>query len=99
MHWGAENQVDLHNNQMTQAKLYEEAGADLIVGAHPHILQKIDYINDTPIAFSLGNYWFNSKTLDTGLLEVQISTAGVEIVKLIPCVQSTGVVKLLAGIE
>lgn len=70
IHWGTENTDELHWAQTDQAPKIVDAGADLVIGDHPHCLQNIDYIGDTPIIYSLGNFWFNSKTLDTGMFKV-----------------------------
>ncbi len=60
IHWGTENKEEIDWWQEKQAPEIVGAGADLIIGAHPHILQKIDYINGVPVVYSLGNYLFNS---------------------------------------
>ncbi len=89
IHWGTENEEIPDWAQDKMAPKLAEAGADLIIGDHPHILQKIGYIGSTPIIYSLGNYWFNSKTLDTGLLEVTLDTEGhTNTVRFIPAIQS-----------
>ena len=36
-----------------------DAGADVIVGAHPHVTQNIEWYKDKPIFYSLGNFVFN----------------------------------------
>lgn len=93
IHWGTELEVAPDWAQLELAPKLQAAGANLIIGDHPHILQKIDYIGDTPLIYSLGNYWFNSKELDTGLFEVVLSTSengldGVKSVRFIPAIQS-----------
>ena len=72
VHWGTEYTYDLLDSQIEEAKEYSDAGADLIIGAHSHVVQKIDFEGDTPIFYSLGNYWFNEKKLFTVLLEVHL---------------------------
>ena|GEM_PF-203326 len=72
IHWGTENTDKLHWAQESQAPAIVSAGADLVIGDHPHCLQPIEYIDGVPVFYSLGNYWFNSKTLDTCLVEVRI---------------------------
>ena len=74
VHWGSENTDLVEASQRELAKKYVESGVDLIVGDHSHCLQGIDYIEDVPVFYSLGNYWFNSKTVDTGIAEVVLST-------------------------
>jgi poly-gamma-glutamate synthesis protein (capsule biosynthesis protein) len=51
-------------------------------------LQKLDSVSGVPVAYSLGNYWFNSKTIDTCLIEVGINKEGLEYFKFVPCRQT-----------
>lgn len=88
VHWGSEMKDTLQWAQTDQARKMTEAGADLIVGAHPHCLQGIEYINDTPVVYSLGNFWFNSKTQDTGILKAVIDKNGLKTLEFIPAIQS-----------
>ena len=37
----------------------------MVIGAHPHVLQGIEYYNGKPILYSLGNFWFDSYDIDT----------------------------------
>lgn len=69
-HWGTEYSTKLESVQVSTAKEYIDAGADVIIGAHTHCLQGFEFYNNTPIVYSLGNYWFNDKTLDTMLITV-----------------------------
>jgi len=93
VHWGSENTDLVDSSQRDLAKKYVESGADLIIGDHSHCLQGIDYIDDVPVFYSLGNYWFNSKTVDTGIAEIVINSADLETqnhiksVKFIPAIQ------------
>ena len=87
IHWGTENTDVLDWAQPYQADLISKAGADLIVGAHPHCLQGLDSMNGVPVIYSLGNYWFNSKPLDTALLKVVVEKEGVESVQILPARQ------------
>ena len=88
IHWGTELEVAPDWAQLDLAPKLANAGADVIIGDHPHILQKLDYIGDVPIIYSLGNYWFNSKELDTGMLQTTFDTAGnLMSVQFIPAIQ------------
>lgn len=69
-HWGTEYSTVLEQVQIDTAHEYIDAGADIIIGAHTHCLQGFEYYKGVPIAYSLGNYWFNDKTLDTMLVTV-----------------------------
>lgn len=70
VHWGTEYSHELEEVQLTTGKEYLDAGADVIIGAHSHCLQGMEYYGDKPIIYSLGNFWFNSRTLDTMLLQL-----------------------------
>jgi poly-gamma-glutamate synthesis protein (capsule biosynthesis protein) len=60
----------------TQKSIADElflAGADVIVGAHPHILQGTSLSNNKLIAYSLGNFsWYANYALSGALLTVKI---------------------------
>lgn len=74
VHWGSENTDLVEGSQRDLANKYVASGADLIIGDHSHCLQGIDYIGDVPVFYSMSNYWFNSKTVDTGIAEIVILT-------------------------
>ena len=88
VHWGTESTDLVEKRQRDLARAYVDAGADLIIGAHPHVLQGIDYVDDVPVFYSLGNFWFNSRTLDTCIVRATLDgdckLSGVE---FIPCIQ------------
>ncbi len=94
-HWGTEYSYELEEAETTGAKAYIDAGADIVIGAHTHFLQGMEYYKGKPIIYSLGNFWFNEKTLDTMLLKVHIygkddtssGTAEQVEVQVIPAVQ------------
>lgn len=88
VHWGTEYSTKLEDAQKTQAKDYINAGADVIVGAHTHCLQGVGSYKGKPIFYSLGNYWFNEKTLYTTLLQLTIKENGKIRARMIPCRQS-----------
>lgn len=91
VHWGTEYSYELEDVQLTTGKEYLDAGADAVIGAHPHCLQGMEYYNGKPIIYSLGNFWFNEKTLDTMLLQLHFSgdddSQQLEL-KVIPAIQS-----------
>jgi poly-gamma-glutamate synthesis protein (capsule biosynthesis protein) len=71
VHWGDEY-VLVHNKaQETLAQTLAEAGVDLVIGHHPHVVQDIDMVDGTPVIYSLGNFIFDqyfSADVKTGLL-------------------------------
>ena len=99
IHWGAENTVELDWAQRDQAVQLAEAGADLIIGDHPHCLQPIDYVGDVPVIYSLGNFWFNSKTVDTCLVKGVVNAEGLQTLQFVPALQSGCSTKMLYGAE
>ena len=99
IHWGTENVAELDWAQLKQAPELVDAGADLVIGDHPHCLQPIGVIQGVPVIYSLGNFWFNSKTLDTGMVEVVIDETGIVSYQFIPCLQSGCKTTLLQGAE
>lgn len=99
IHWGTENTDELHWAQEWQAPEIVKAGADLIVGDHPHCLQPIDYIDGVPVFYSLGNFWFNSKILDTGLLKVTYDETGKLRCRFLPAKQHDCRTDLMMGEE
>lgn len=72
VHWGTEYSTVLEDVQLTTGKEYLDAGADAIIGSHSHCLQGMEFYNGKPIVYSLGNFWFNSRSLDTMLLQLHI---------------------------
>jgi poly-gamma-glutamate synthesis protein (capsule biosynthesis protein) len=99
IHWGTENQTDIDWWQEKQAAEISDAGADLIIGCHPHILQKVGYVNDTPVVYSLGNYLFNSKTLDTCMIYTTIYGDGTAELRFVPAIQSGCTLNVATGDE
>lgn len=97
IHWGTENVAEPDWAQLDQAPKLAQAGADLIIGDHPHCLQGITYFEDTPVIYSLGNFWFNSKTVDTGMVQVTIDREGLKSFRFVPAVQSDCRVDLAYG--
>ncbi len=91
VHWGVERVEIPEEYQRTLAKGYIDAGADLVVGAHPHILQGFEYYKGVPICYSLGNYLFGNRTGETVLLNALFDENGELSVQLIPCERVDGV--------
>lgn len=91
MHWGIEGATYLEEYQMEVGDGLIDAGADAVIGDHTHCLQGIDFHNGKPIVYSLGNYWFNGKTMDTMLAELHITGTREDYevsLRLVPAVQS-----------
>ncbi len=66
MHWGVEYQLNPNNTQKEQAKFLADLGVDIIIGNHPHCIQPIEWIDDTLVIYSLGNFISNQGILSLG---------------------------------
>ena len=69
MHWGSEGKSTPNEKQHLLSEGAAEAGADLVIGGHPHVLQSIGRVGSVPVVYSLGNYLFHSGTYDTGVIQ------------------------------
>ncbi len=101
IHWGTESTDQPDAYQLDQAPRLAEAGADLIVGHHPHVLQGIDWIGDTPVAYSIGNFLFSSFPLDSCLLTATLNpaTRTLQTLRLIPARQQNSRANYLQDTE
>jgi poly-gamma-glutamate synthesis protein (capsule biosynthesis protein) len=59
VHWGNEYKAIESENQRVWGRLMVDAGADLVVGHHPHVVQPIEVYKGVPIVYSLGNFVFD----------------------------------------
>lgn len=70
-HWGEEYKLIRNENQLAYAKKYAKMGADLIIGAHPHVIQNIDTLEidnrKIEVAYSIGNAVSNMSATNTQL--------------------------------
>lgn len=96
VHWGTEGTNNYGSDQVTLGQQFIDAGADVIIGGHTHCLQGFEYYKGKPIIYSLGNFWFNDKKLDTGLSQVVIHTDTNEIdFRFLPCIQQGCITSLV----
>jgi len=73
------------------AYAFIDAGADAIVGGHPHCLQGIEYYNDVPIFYSMSNFSFSSKVKNSCVLNLRVSIDGIQSARYLPCKESNGI--------
>jgi len=59
MHWGWEYEPGPSARQRELARRMLDAGADAVVGSHPHVTQGAEYYRGKPIVYSLGNFVFD----------------------------------------
>jgi poly-gamma-glutamate capsule biosynthesis protein CapA/YwtB (metallophosphatase superfamily) len=79
-HWGIEKAPFETADQRTLAQTAAAAGAHLVIGAHPHVLQPMRREGAAVVAYSLGNFVFgaaSSDTTSTGILEADLTADGV----------------------
>jgi poly-gamma-glutamate synthesis protein (capsule biosynthesis protein) len=88
-HWGVERATTEDGRQRAMAATALAAGADAVIGAHPHVLQPIRTESRRLVAYSLGNFVFGAAspgTASTGILRLKLSARGVEGHRLAPAV-------------
>lgn len=56
MHWGWENERTANPRQRQLAKLMIDAGADAVIGGHPHVTQDVSVYKGRPMIYSVGNF-------------------------------------------
>ncbi len=59
-HWGVSGQQEVCQYQTALGRLAIDAGADLVVGSHPHVVQAVEMYKGKTIFYSLGNFIFGS---------------------------------------
>jgi poly-gamma-glutamate capsule biosynthesis protein CapA/YwtB (metallophosphatase superfamily) len=92
IHWGAEYQQDASDRQKVLAQQFADAGAALVVGTHPHVLQPVKWIQTargkTLVLYSLGNALFDqvglADTRQSALVVVTLEAEGVKSARAIP---------------
>lgn len=70
MHWGDEYSHTPSNEQRKIANYLSSLGVDIIIGHHPHVVQPIEFIDDTVVIYSLGNFLSAQRGIEklTGLM-------------------------------
>lgn len=89
VHWGTEGKIHYGQDQTEIADLCVKAGADAVIGGHPHRLQGVEFIKNVPVAYSVGNFWFSTGKLYTTIAQIQIDGSGSLKLRMIPCIQDS----------
>jgi poly-gamma-glutamate synthesis protein (capsule biosynthesis protein) len=79
MHWGIERQFEPTGRQVQEARGLIDAGADVVLGHHPHVIEGIEFYGDGLIAYSLGNFVFSpgsDQGRDTYILDFTFAAEG-----------------------
>lgn len=90
VHWGVEYKDTPEEYQRTLAQQYIDAGADLVLGAHSHCLQGIEFYNGKPIFYGLGNFCFDATIERTLAVKVTVEADGSAVCTLVPAKASGG---------
>ncbi len=81
MHWGWERETQANDRQRQLARRMIDAGADVVVGTHPHVTQGVEYYRGKLIVYSLGNFVFDGfetpETTTGWLLSLTVDRQGV----------------------
>jgi poly-gamma-glutamate capsule biosynthesis protein CapA/YwtB (metallophosphatase superfamily) len=87
-HWGVEYTASPSDRQRTFARAAAAAGADMVVGNHPHWVQAHERIGDTFVAYALGNFLFDQswsiETQQGALLEATFTGARLTATRYVP---------------
>jgi len=87
-HWGKEYQKQPSERQRSLATLAIDAGADIIIGHHPHVVQPLERYKDRPIFYSLGNFLFDQlwsqETREGSIAKIEIEKKQIKSAKIIP---------------
>lgn len=98
MHWGEEGKYHPNDKQEEIAHAAIEAGANVVYGSHPHVLQPVEEYKDGIILYSLGNWSFggntNPRDMDTAIAQVKVlrdsdGNISTDSYELIPCRMSS----------
>ena len=88
IHWGKERSTKPRKQEIDLAKSCIDAGVDIVMGHHPHVLQGVEMYKGKPIFYSLGNFVFGGKdkiTRTTMIGQINIVDKKIESINVIPC--------------
>lgn len=80
LHWGTEYHATPSNVQRRDARRLIDAGADVIIGHHPHVIQPVETYRDKYIFYSLGNFIFDPlrpTAAETKILKMRFHPKGI----------------------
>ena len=104
MHWGVQGERCPSRSQTTTARALADAGADIVVGSHAHVVQGTGKLDNTYVAYGLGNFvWYNPNTESastTGVLTVTVDGGRVVAEKWAPAhIRSDGLPRFADGAQ
>lgn len=103
LHWGAEYNHIFNKAQAETARALVDAGADLIIGHHPHVVEGVEKYKNKLIFYSLGNFifdqYFSRDTQEALAVEFNFTDSGQATARLLPLAAKQGQPALMAGPE
>lgn len=94
VHWGIERSTEPEEYQKSMARQYIDAGADAVIGSHPHVIQGMECYQGKPICYSLGNFIFSNRSYETMLVSLTLEENGIQ-VSVIPCQSEANQMRLM----
>lgn len=98
-HWGTQNSQDITEQQKKYTKLFSDLGVDIVIGTNPHVLQKVEWVENEEsgkkmlVYYSLGNFISHQTNLEQllgGMAQITVERKAGEIsvtdAKLLPLV-------------
>lgn len=85
VHFGTEKTNQINDNQPVIAHGYVDSGADAVIACHAHTLQGIEIYNNAPIFYNLGNFLFESYSVDTAVANLTINEDNSVSASVTPC--------------
>ena len=82
MHWGDEYSTQINEYQKDCAKFLADLGVNIVIGTHPHVIQPIEFIDDTLVIYSLGNF-ISSQDNDYDYAKLVGLLSSIDIVKTV----------------
>ena len=85
LHWGTEYDTIPNKNQTDLARYFKSIGVDLVIGSHPHVIQRMERAKDTiadkedVVVYSLGNFISNQrkpKTDGGSIVRIELTKTG-----------------------
>ncbi|MCP3422886.1 CapA family protein [Nocardioides pinisoli] len=77
LHWGREYQSCPTQSQRLLARDLADAGADVVVGSHSHVLGGTGWVGDAVVGYGLGNFvWYHDRQAASGVLSVTLDSGG-----------------------
>jgi poly-gamma-glutamate synthesis protein (capsule biosynthesis protein) len=96
IHWGVERKPLPNGYQVALGRALVDAGADVVWGHHPHVLEGAELYKGKPIFYSTGNF-VSALPSDTGLFRLRFDDKQVQAVEFLPARIRGGRVALLSG--